>query len=887
MTPNEEIPMIRSITERPALPCQSPPRRKLDDSVHRDNRVGVDRVSGSRVGRGLIRLAAFAAIAAFASPTAFAQSPMPIKEVLLVHFAHTDFGYTDQPEVVRELHRHYVDIALDAAWATRLRPEGDRFCWTIESQYTFADWWKTAAPARRAEFVEMFRAGQLDVSALAVDATPYMDRAEWQLMTHWIPDDVWKRVGIQSGMQDDVNGLPRAGAIALLDHGINRLWTGINVDLGGAPQKTPSAFWWKMPDGRRLFVWLGVPYSEGYHFFAPHNWRRGPLPAASDPLYRPPAPEEIFETDPASLQTEHDRLMQQLQQYVVGGYHYPVFVLPFTNQWRIDNDPPYPSIVNFVAAWNRAGLSPRIRLVTVTEALRQMEKIAGADSPEFTGEFPDWWANGTMSAPQAVSASRLAKSYLAEAASPVFGSPSAAFLSEVDGVNRDLVLFDEHTFGSGSSVAFPDSLDTLGQFAEKSLLAYAPMAQARWLLGKRARSAFDSKGEGFFAINATPDPWSGWVKFNVSALREDDVSAVDPSTGACYPLEFTNGLKSFTSPLNPDEITPENSSQVFADNLPGQTVSVWIDSLPGNSSRHLLFSPKPCANAVAPSVITPKIDVDEKGWPVSITWPGMSTSLIAPGFGDLVAVKVDGFAPRAKIHEISDMTDAAKRQAAREQFLKEIPASESAAATRTENPHSVVYTQTLSESSFGWITRRLEIWRDEPRARIEFKFSRLSSDLPEAVFASFPLPVGAAAPKTSNAGVPFVPYTDQIPGSCRDYFATDGWVHYTNSQGHWFWVSRDAPLVTFGETNVLARRTDAPSHTNRVLAMLFNNFWYTNFVANSTGEMDFQFDLVWRPDLPASLSEGDLAVTLSSDPVLLINPSGPTDKLYLKWLFQP
>jgi hypothetical protein len=198
-----------------------------------------------------------------------------------------------------------------------------------------------------------------------------------------------------------------------------------------------------------------------------------------------------------------------------------------------------------------------------------------------------------------------------------------------------------------------------------------------------------------------------------------------------------------------------------------------------------------------------------------------------------------------------------------------------------------VYTQTLSEPSLGWVTRRLEIWRNEPRVRFELKLFRLSSDLPEAIFASFPLPVGDTAPKTSNAGVPFFPYTDQIPGSCRDYFAVDGWVHYAGPQGDWLWVSRDAPLITFGETNVLARRMDAPGHTNRVLAMLFNNFWYTNFVANSSGEMDYQFDLIWKPDFPSSLGEGDVADTLSSDPVLLINPQEQTDKLYLKWLFQP
>ena len=86
--------------------------------------------------RWIAKWIVLAGMAGVMSSTVVAQDPSPIKEVLLVHFAHTDFGYTDQPEVVRELHRHYIDIALDAAWATRQRPAGDRFCWTIAVSYT-------------------------------------------------------------------------------------------------------------------------------------------------------------------------------------------------------------------------------------------------------------------------------------------------------------------------------------------------------------------------------------------------------------------------------------------------------------------------------------------------------------------------------------------------------------------------------------------------------------------------------------------------------------------------------------------------------------------------------------------------------------------------------
>ena len=30
--------------------------------------------------------------------------------------------------------------------------------------------------------------------------------------------------------------------------------------------------------------------------------------------------------------------------------------------------------------------------------------------------------------------------------------------------------------------------------------------------------------------------------------------------------------------------------------------------------------------------------------------------------------------------------------------------------------------------------------------------------------------------------------------------------------------------------------------------MIYNNFWYTNFLGDEPGVMEFQFDLVWRGD---------------------------------------
>jgi len=79
-----------------------------------------------------------------------------------------------------------------------------------------------------------------------------MNAAQWQTMVHWLPEEVWNAGGVQVAVKDDVNGFPRAGAKALLDRGIHRLFTGINEDNGGVPFRPPSAFWCQQPDVNRL-----------------------------------------------------------------------------------------------------------------------------------------------------------------------------------------------------------------------------------------------------------------------------------------------------------------------------------------------------------------------------------------------------------------------------------------------------------------------------------------------------------------------------------------------------------------------------------------------------------------------------------------------------------
>jgi hypothetical protein len=809
-----------------------------------------------------------------------------VQQLDLIHFSHTDYGFTDHPAVCRDLQVRYLDLALDTAQATRYLPDDARFRWTAETTVAVDDWWQAASPARRKEFLKAVRAGQIEVAALPFNNTPFLNRDQWQTMTHWLPEDLWKDLKPQTAVQNDVNGFPRAGAKALLDRGVRYLFSGINSDSGGPPLPRLTAFWWKQPDGRKFFVWMSLTYGDGFFFFETEEWRRGPLPRAADGLYRPPRAGDILKTDAASLRKAHERCVTRLRQFEREGYRHPVLAVSMTSMWRYDNDPPSPPLSDFVAAWNKLGLQPKLRLTTVTEAMKHLEKAAGATAPEYEGEWTDWWANGTACAPREVAASRFAKRFLAAAQSPMWGPLDASSRGRIVQLNKDLCLFDEHTWGSGMSVGQPYSLDAQGQWNEKARLAWRPMALAEWLLGQHARTRFIKEGEGLWIANPSSAPFSGWANLIASCLRDDSRSLVDPTTDTRIKLYFEPGPL-WGRPQKPEDLSSEDVSATFPDRSPNRFARFWVENLPAASVKRFQLSKETVETEGARSGATRTITTDEHGWPSGATWAGMGKPLFTAGFGDFVSVKVNAFAPRWALQDIWNARDAAKREQLQKEKLEFVPAKAAAMTSVEETPHTIRYRQSLEHPRLKWAVRQLEVWKREPRARLTFRLNRISSFDPELLCVVSPLPCDGILPRLSSGGMGFTPFTDQFPGTCRDYFGIDGWAHYATPDGHWLWVTRDAPLITLDGPHPKSRLISPPARTGRVLAILYDNFWYTNFQGDSPGVMEFQYDLVWREQLAGDAEAESIADGLVTEPVMVLNSSLPEHPLFIKNLYQP
>jgi len=227
-----------------------------------------------------------------------------------------------------------------------------------------------------------------------------------------------------------------------------------------------------------------------------------------------------------------------------------------------------------------------------TRAVEEMEALIGNSIPAYEGEWTDWWANGTASAPRETAASRAAKRLINDIESPLWGPMNESATRTVEALLRDLCLFDEHTWGSSLSVAQPYSLDTIGQFTEKSILAYRPMARAEWLFSQRARTKLAGAGPGLFLANSAPALFSGWVTMPASCLRRPFRSLEDPRAGIRHALNFDPGIEPWGRPRRPEDLTREDLSATFPDNAPVQVARFWVENLEPAAIRKLGSSAK-------------------------------------------------------------------------------------------------------------------------------------------------------------------------------------------------------------------------------------------------------------------------------------------------------
>ena len=158
-------------------------------------------------------------------------------------------------------------------------------------------------------------------------------------------------------------------------------------------------------------------------------------------------------------------------------------MLPLRYNIGSDNGPPDDRLSDLVRDWNEKYVSPHLVVSTMTEFFSAFEQRHGAEMPVYAGELTPYWEDGAYSTARESITNQAASARL-EQAETIWGvrAPGAFPADRFRDAWRNVLLFNEHTWGSWNSSSAPESPFTKAQWETKRAFAMEAERQSNDLL---------------------------------------------------------------------------------------------------------------------------------------------------------------------------------------------------------------------------------------------------------------------------------------------------------------------------------------------------------------------------------------------------------------------
>ena len=804
-----------------------------------------------------------------------------LETIYLIHHSHTDIGYTHDQQILWELQRRFIDEAIDAAARDAdAGVDGDHaFRWTVETTRPLLHWLERAPAARIERFLELERAGRIEVTAMPLNITPLSDTGE--IIESLRPVARLRReygITIRHAMNCDVNGQNWPLVDVLLDAGVEAFSMATNTHFGGYPLERPGIFAWEGPSGRTVPVFNGFPYESGYRFGI------GRERSDFETYYLPALERRLEET----------------------GYDFPILLLQSFHPFG-DNGSAYTGFGPFIERWNAEGRRPRIVFATPAMFWKRFFELDRA-LPHYRGDWTDYWNFGCISSAREMSMNRRSRSTLRAADAAAVAAAGAASGQPTRATHRPpnadrtaawnaLTLWDEHTWGAECSVVSPWAEDTLAQWHHKASYAYTARSASRMLLrdalAALSRQVERTQSDDILLFNPLPFPrtLSGPVAEGVVAprgLREDATAArhwqdrrrtPDPIAavhGEDHRLRASGASEEPQWHLPPTElpgfgyaVVPRSTLKKVDDGntraapassagagavLENRRFRIELDTEHGgvrswydreldhewvDRSHELRFF-----SFVRESLDRSKIDERYRHAPAaarkeifeidfsapelerSATWKGNWPRRYDTAAGGSIETSIcelpDGFRAIQRLVREDRRTDSGAAAPTREGERSGEGSPDSSGAGGSA-PRRDIITLSLFLPTDGEAVRFDAWWHmdDEP--------------WPEATYLAFPFNLRNVQARYDAGGRAVRTDSDQIPGCCRDYFTTQGWADLSESARGVTIATPENPMVQFGGFTFGGRRREIEPHDGLFLGWVTANYWDTNFRASQPG----------------------------------------------------
>jgi alpha-mannosidase len=699
-------------------------------------------------------------------------------EVYLLHHSHVDIGYTHVQTEVEQRHWQYYKQVIDLARKTADYPAGSAFKWNVEVLWAVDSYLKQASPEEIQAFIEAVKKGWIGLDALYGNELTALCRPEELIRLVDYARILRQRfdVTIDSAMITDVPGYTWGIVPVLIQSGVKYFSVGPN--RGHRIGYTLSTwgdkpFYWESPSGQQnILCWVA---GEGYSFF--HSGR-----------------------------LDGGRLFDYLKR--LGDSDYPYDMVQLRYSIGGDNGPPDPDLSDFVKDWNEKYAYPKLVVATTAEMFKEFEHRYASQIPKVHGDFTPYWEDGAGSSAAETAINRQAAECLVQTETLwAMLNPAEYPTEQFQEAWRNVILYDEHTWGAHCSISQPESDFTKAQWKIKQAFALNADLQSRNLLNN-ALSGHQSMAKQVTAIDVFNT--CSWTRTDLVILPKDmklvgDV-VKDSEGHSVKSQRLSTGELAFlaqdVAPISAKRFTFEtgetstSGSAAAKDNeLSNDTVFIAINEKTGaieslkdkQQNIELVDSETGLGlndyfyvagrNPTDPQRNGPvKISVKENG-------PLVASLLVesdAPGCNKLVREfrVIDGI-DRVDIINIIDKKN--------------------------------IYEQ-------------------------------------EAIHLAFPFKVPEGVMRMDIPWAVVRPETDQLPGACKNYFTVQRWVDLSNADYGLTWSTPDAPLIEVGTiTNDPRGKTVGwikniePSTT--LYSYVMNNYWETNYKASQESSTRFRYSI--------------------------------------------
>jgi hypothetical protein len=170
------------------------------------------------------------------------------------------------------------------------------------------------------------------------------------------------------------------------------------------------------------------------------------------------------------------RLSDYCNELLAKNYPYPIVQLRYTQ--RSDNGPVDTSLCQFVENWNMTFETPKLHIASLPELFSVFEKQFGDQIPTYTGEITPYWEDGAYSTAVEESQTRnVALQTIALEAYLTKMGKLDRHKKELYVLHRNIVLFEEHTWGAWCSISDPEIPFTTEQWKYKKAFADSALNQ--------------------------------------------------------------------------------------------------------------------------------------------------------------------------------------------------------------------------------------------------------------------------------------------------------------------------------------------------------------------------------------------------------------------------